>query len=636
MFGKTYFGVLVIAVITITLVAVGCVPPTPVPVTPTEPPMNDDDVNRLLSGREDPYNLVYHVEIADGKDVSFEIGELPEDAFGDEEIEVERKEDAVPEREPDRVHPILQELVFGRGEVFTEPVIVVLQETLTIPRFPSLPVGVSRDSDIGKRALAISEDRIEQLLSKRSADSERFLQIAGEQGVQIELMEQYWLINGFVAKTELDTDALERLLSLEQLSYIQPAFTGEEPPQDGNANNDVDDGRARIVSDPYFNLGLTSGYIGLLDSGIRDSHQLFNSPRQVDFLRDCVNGGANCNNTAAAGYNTTDNWDHGTSSAGILVGNNRLGNAFRGVTDITLDSWKIYTATGLDSAAAVRGIQRAVAVLDRVLVGEIQAIEGENGAIAVASDNAYDAGAVNVAANGNPGPGTGNVRSPGLAHKTIGVGALDVTDLSQYNNQGRGPAPDGRYKPDLQAPNNSETSESGSDTDLGTFGGTSGATPYAAGAAALMRNWLRSHSTYDNGAVYAHMIQSGTQAWPGYSNTTGLGLLQMPVNGQAWWGKVNVGNGGIINIPIGVGPGSSNLRASLWWPEGQAEQHDDIDVHLIDPGGIERAKGYSGVSIFERAQVPGNLASGQWTVRIRGYNVASGPQQVFWVVDVGS
>ncbi len=36
-------------------------------------------------------------------------------------------------------------------------------------------------------------------------------------------------------------------------------LAGEEPPQ-----NEVDDSRVRIVSDPYFNLGLTGGYIGLL------------------------------------------------------------------------------------------------------------------------------------------------------------------------------------------------------------------------------------------------------------------------------------------------------------------------------------------------------------------------------------
>ena len=619
------------------LILATCAAPTPVsyeePVEPT--PVSDKElVDRLLRGLEDPFNQVYQVEIAGGKDVSFEITQLPSDAFEEEDIAVEPKEDDFEPKAPDRIHPLLREAVLDRGETFREPLILLLQEELSVPRFPSLPPGVSRDSDIGKQALERSEELIADLLARRSESTQKFLAQADERGVSLEVLEQYWLINGFVARTELDAKTLEILLSIEQLTFIQPAFTGEQPPQDGIANNDVDDGRVRIVSDSYFDLNLTSGYIGLLDTGIRASHNLFNSPSNVDFLRDCVNGGTNCNDTTAPGYNTGDNWDHGTSSAGIIVGNNRLGNAYRGITAITLDSWKIYTGGGLDSNAAVRAFQRAVAVLDRVLVGEIQAVEGENGAIALAADAAYDAGAVAVAANGNYGLNASTVSSPGLAHKAIGVGALDVVSLAQYGNQGSGPAPDGRYKPDLQAPNNSETAESGSDTDLGTFGGTSGATPYASGAAALMRNWLASHSTYDNGAVYVHLIQSGSQAWPNYSNTTGLGLLRMPTDGVVWWGKVGVNQGTVINIPIPVSAGQSDLRVSLWWPEAQTELHDDIDVHVIDPSAVERAQGYSGVSIFERAEAAGNLTPGQWTVRIRGYNVNSGPQTVFWVVDV--
>ena len=137
------------------------------------------------------------------------------------------------------------------------------------------------------------------------------------------------------------------------------------------------------MSDPYFNLGLTAPWIGLLDTGVRDTHVLFNSPRHIAWMRDCVNGGPNCNNTANPGYDPTDfAWNHGTSSAGIITGNSRLGNAFRGVTEIRLDSWQIYTAGGLNSAAAVRAIQAGLAAFDKVLVGEIQADESETGSIA--------------------------------------------------------------------------------------------------------------------------------------------------------------------------------------------------------------------------------------------------------------
>ena len=87
-----------------------------------------------------------------------------------------------------------------------------------------------------------------------------------------------------------------------------------------------------------------------------------------------------------------------------MIGNNRYGNAHRGVTQMTLDSFRVYTAAApyLDSAAAVRAFQCAIKMWDRVIVAEIQSTEGEKGAIA----------------------------SPGSAHKSIGVGAYDVVSCS--------------------------------------------------------------------------------------------------------------------------------------------------------------------------------------------------------------
>jgi len=212
-------------------------------------------------------------------------------------------------------------------------------------------------------------------------------------------------------------------------------------------------GRAEIVSDPYFGLSLTSGWIGLLDTGLRRTHVQFNQPSHIDFMRDCVNGGADCNTGANLNPND-DCWNHGTSSAAIITANARRGNAFRGVTGITLDSWKLYpsstNAAGacngfLNSTAAVRGFENAVRVLDRVIVAEMQGSGNDRDAISVAADNAFDAGAVIIAANGNNGPGGNTVNVPAIAHKVIGVGDFDLSSGNQVASQSRGPAPDGRF-----------------------------------------------------------------------------------------------------------------------------------------------------------------------------------------------
>ena len=211
-----------------------------------------------------------------------------------------------------------------------------------------------------------------------------------------------------------------------------------------------------------------------------------------------MNGGANCN--TGPGLNPNDDcWNHGTKSAGIITGNANSGAAFRGVTAITLDSFKVYpsiTQGGrcmgfLDQAAVLRAFQTAVAVLDRVIVAEMQGGGDDLSPISSAGDGAFDAGAVVIAANGNNGSAASTVNTPANAHRVIGVGNFDVQTLAQIADQSRGPAPDGRFKPDIQAPTQTETASAASDTALAGFSGTSGATPYAAGAAALLRNWLR-------------------------------------------------------------------------------------------------------------------------------------------------
>ena len=95
----------------------------------------------------------------------------------------------------------------------------------------------------------------------------------------------------------------------------------------------------------------------------------------------------------------------------------------------------------------MRGFQTAVAVLDRVIVAEMQGNGDDLSAISAAADNAFDAGAVVIAANGNNGPGANTVNTPANAHQVIGVGNFDV----QTQNQIAEPEPRPRAGRALQA-----------------------------------------------------------------------------------------------------------------------------------------------------------------------------------------
>jgi serine protease AprX len=514
-----------------------------------------------------------------------------------------------------------------------QQVLVTFRQDLKVPRFPVLDPDLSRGAPVNAQALAASNRLVKDLTAKRKAGYDAISADLAPLGVRT--VDTYWLTKAMVV--DAPASALSTLAARADVSYVQPVRTKDRAP-DADPGNDEFWARFAMRTDGFFNLGQTSGYVGILDSGVRGTHTLFNNPSKPWIRRDLVHPDTpNVEDTYPDG-------GHGTATAAIITGNSNLGDAFRGITGITVDSFKVYEGQFLNIAAATKGFQDAVQVLDRVVVAEMQHFDPNHAydGLATAADAAFDAGAVVIAANGNLGadaagqPIPGSVDSPALAQKVLGIGAVDVESGVTPSYQSLGPTTDGRIKPDLQAPTDAETASNVSDTETRVFGGTSGATAEAAGAAALIRNYLRgSNADIDPGSVYAFLLASGS-AWSGSSNlppvdnTIGVGPVRLPEAPATWQSSANtVSNQEFKSLQITVPASASQLKVAIWWPESPAT-HDDIDVDVFDPSGAFRGSSTSVDGVFERVNV-GAVPAGTWTVRLHGYNVRSGTNRVHMV-----
>jgi hypothetical protein len=380
--------------------------------------------------------------------------------------------------------------------------------------------------------------------------------------------------------------------------------------------------------------------VGILDTGVRSSHSLLALPDRVLWELDCINGGAYCENTGNPNYNADDTcWNHGTSTAAIISGNSSNGPAFRGVTDAWVDSFKVFNCTGLNVSAAIKGFGVAIRGGDNVIVAQLQEVASEVGALAAAADDAYDAGAIVIAPVGNAGPLTSTITSPGNAHKALGIGAFYVeSPATTPIYQGRGPCADGRIKPDLQSPTNTDTASTSCSDCRHIFGGTSGAAPYAAGEAMLLFDYLNSQGLATNpGLIYAAMLAFGSRIYPDFDNVQGVGNVVLDDLSCRRWisGARSVSNNQNVDISFTTsqsGNGDRDLRVAIWWPE-ETSYHNDIDLSVIDPTGYVKAYSQSTPSIFEFTTVSGALTpAGTWRVRLSGFSVPQGPQTVYFLI----
>jgi len=213
----------------------------------------------------------------------------------------------------DKVSPELRELINEISGDTRIDVVLTFKSELGIPRFPEPDPKSTREDRGNRAALGRAASIVDQIKFQRAEIYLERAKLLGE--IDVQTLETFWLIDAMLVNLPLGVVSV--LEEWGEVLSIELDDTGIKPPQDTDTTNDVDDARRLIRSDPYFNLGLARGYIGLLDTGVNDSHEVFSSADNIDFRRDCVNGGSDCNTGTLT---TTDVWPHGTSSAAIVVG----------------------------------------------------------------------------------------------------------------------------------------------------------------------------------------------------------------------------------------------------------------------------------------------------------------------------
>ena len=246
-------------------------------------------------------------------------------------------------------------------------------------------------------------------------------------------------------------------------------------------------------------------------------------------------------------------------------------------------------------------------------LGGLEVPNDGNDPSSLALDRAAQAGVASFVAAGNEGMGRGTIGSPGISKTTITVGASTNNAEAYYllgywpfttahgkylasdyeNNQmiwwsSRGPTADGRIDPDLAAVGAwGPAATPGNTIDL-QFGGTSMATPVAAGIGALVYEAFM--KTNDRAPTPAELkaILMGTAIDMGFGPTEqGAGRIDAYASYEAATGALQVGS--ITNLALTMAPGQTrtiNLGGTV-----SSKVLEEMDgTSFMQSGSVQRNK----------------------------------------------
>ncbi|CAF1450208.1 unnamed protein product [Adineta steineri] len=224
-----------------------------------------------------------------------------------------------------------------------------------------------------------------------------------------EILGEFWLTNSMYVK--MPVEDVKRYAQEQQHHYIllHPGY--EEGGVWGSQDPSV--ARQAIDSDWLYNaqssLNNTHECIAVIDTGVRKTHTLFNSPNRINRTVDCIYGGPSCTDTTVNPtlYDSDDDClSHGTAVASVISANSNDGDSLHGISTACINSYKVFQTihssgsstctTYLNSAWVVTAIQAALANGDRIINLSLytNCLNQSLCDVTHAVDAAYDLGAI--------------------------------------------------------------------------------------------------------------------------------------------------------------------------------------------------------------------------------------------------
>lgn len=273
-----------------------------------------------------------------------------------------------------------------------------------------------------------------------------------------------------------------------------------------------------------------------------------------------------------------------------------------------------------------------------------------------------------VAAAGNSG-GSGTINAPASAKNVICVGASENnrpdkgTDADNYRQvayfSSRGPAADGRIKPDLLAPGTWVLSarstlakdsyfQESFDEHYAYSSGTSMATPVVAGAVAVVRGELQGkYNISPSAALVKAVLINGCRSLPEIPlKDQGWGLLSLEgsdINEQAGFmfddNKKGLATGEMYQYRCRARGGGQPLKATLVWSDypGLAGSKkalvNDLDLEVKSPRGAVRSTG-DRINNVEQIYID-RPEDGVHLITVKGHHVPMGRQKYALFVSGG-